>query len=332
MAYENFYATKLQAAALAGDTTLTVQRVPDTITSGWLVLEARNATQREIVWFSGVSGNNLTGVTRGQQGTTAVGHAASTSVEMNPTAQDFTDALAINSNIPQTLRDVFGDSANELAFAVLEGLDWSKDVNLTGDMTDGVVYINGAKIEAPAITGKVFTVSKDTYVSIDASGAPVYTEVANNAAQPTKPAGTVWVAKVITDGTEITSAVSIKERAVKNFVLDRRAIDGLHPTPRLTTTTTATSVTPNLEEFNQYEFSALTTGITINAPVGYFDGDPLIIRLKGTAARAITWNAAFVGMGVDLPTTTVTTKWTYIGAIYNAAAAKWHVLSVAQEE
>lgn len=88
MSYQNFYATKLDVAASASDTTLQVKQAP-TITNGWLVLEARNPSNREIVRFTGVSGNILTGVTRGQQGTNGIAHAASTSVEMNPTASDF---------------------------------------------------------------------------------------------------------------------------------------------------------------------------------------------------------------------------------------------------
>ena len=56
-----------------------------------MVLEARNPTQREIIKYTGVSGNQLTGVTRGQDGTSAKSHLKNALVEMNLTAADIQD-------------------------------------------------------------------------------------------------------------------------------------------------------------------------------------------------------------------------------------------------
>ncbi len=97
MAYQNFFATKLYTDIGAADTTITLETVP-TATSGRLVLEARNATQREIIKYTGVAGNTITGVTRGQGGTTAKSHLKNALVEMNATAQDLQDVVdAFNS-------------------------------------------------------------------------------------------------------------------------------------------------------------------------------------------------------------------------------------------
>jgi len=105
MAYENFYATTLEVQASASDTTLQVKRIPDTITTGWLVLEGRNATNREIIFFNGIIGNILQNVLRGQQDTSGVAHAAGTSVEMNPTARDFKDLYDAFNTITANTND-----------------------------------------------------------------------------------------------------------------------------------------------------------------------------------------------------------------------------------
>ena len=61
---ESFYSTTLASAVTAGQTTIPVITAPN-ITSGYLVLESANSTNREIILYTGVSGTTLTGVTRG---------------------------------------------------------------------------------------------------------------------------------------------------------------------------------------------------------------------------------------------------------------------------
>lgn len=90
MAYQNFFAAKLYTDIGSSDTTITLDTAP-TATSGRMVLEARNPTQREIISYTGVSGNQLTGVTRGIGGTTAKPHLKNALIEMNLTAQDLQD-------------------------------------------------------------------------------------------------------------------------------------------------------------------------------------------------------------------------------------------------
>ena len=72
------------------------------MTSGRLVLEPRNALLREIISFTGVSGTQLTGVTRGLYGTTAQAHTAGALVEMNFLAQDYTDLTDAFASFAQT--------------------------------------------------------------------------------------------------------------------------------------------------------------------------------------------------------------------------------------
>ena len=81
-----------------------------------------------------------------------------------------------------------------------------------------------------------------------------------------------------------------------------------------------------------YKAEGLTGGITFLQPSGTpVDGQKLTIRLEddGTA-RSITWTTsagAFRAVGVNLPTTTVATKITYVGCIYNATDSFWDVVA-----
>ena len=90
MGYQNFFATRLFTDVGAADTTITLE-TPPTETSGRLTLEARNPTKREIIGYTGVSGNDITGVTRGLGGTSATTHLKNSLVEMNLTAEDIQD-------------------------------------------------------------------------------------------------------------------------------------------------------------------------------------------------------------------------------------------------
>lgn len=90
MGYMNFFAAKLLNDIGSGDTTITLDTAPSA-TSGRMVLEARNPTQREVIKYTGVTGTQLTGVTRGQGGTTAKSHTQNSLIEMNLTSEDISD-------------------------------------------------------------------------------------------------------------------------------------------------------------------------------------------------------------------------------------------------
>lgn len=90
MGYQNFYASKLTNDIGAADTSIVVDTAP-TATSGRMTLEARNSTQKEIIRYTNVSGNTLTGVTRGEGGTSAKSHLRGALIEQNATAEDFQD-------------------------------------------------------------------------------------------------------------------------------------------------------------------------------------------------------------------------------------------------
>lgn len=105
--------------------------------------------------------------------------------------------------------------------------------------------------------------------------------------------------------------------------------------PRVSSTASATSVTPDIGSFDMYIYTALAAAITINATTSGtpVNGNKLTFRFKDNGtARGITWTTSgtnsFRAIGVTLPTTTVINKVTYVGCIYNAAESFWDVVAV----
>lgn len=196
MGYMNFYATKLQGQIGASDSTIQVQ-TPPTTTSGRLVIEPRNVQKREIIRYTGVSGTNLTGCIRGQGGTTAQVHNGGSLVQMNVTAEDLSEALAVNSNLTQYTDELMPDCVvpGTGVIAVSSGL--------TCTISDITYYINGIRYTKTGISNKTFTASKDTYCFIDTAGNITYSEVANNAAAPAAPANSICFGLVVSSVSSI---------------------------------------------------------------------------------------------------------------------------------
>lgn len=98
--------------------------------------------------------------------------------------------------------------------------------------------------------------------------------------------------------------------------------------------TTASSATPaiNTDTTDQFNITALAANITsmtsslTGTPV---DGQKLLIRITGTAARTITWGTSFASSGTaTLLATTATTKTHMIGLIYDSVVAKFVCVAV----
>jgi hypothetical protein len=100
--------------------------------------------------------------------------------------------------------------------------------------------------------------------------------------------------------------------------------------PRVSSTTSTASITPDISSFDQYAVTAQAVTLTINAPTGTpVDGNKLIFRiLDNGGAQSLSWNATYTVIGVTLPTTTTASKMTYVGCIYNAANTRWDVVAV----
>lgn len=116
---------------------------------------------------------------------------------------------------------------------------------------------------------------------------------------------------------------------------DTQTLSAKRIDPRVSSTASASSVTPSIATADVYVFTALAAGLTINAATGGtpLNGDKLLFRLKDDGTpRLLTWTVAgsgsFRAIGVTLPTTTTASKVTYVGCVYNSDESFWDVVAV----
>jgi len=146
----------------------------------------------------------------------------------------------------------------------------------------------------------------------------------------------VNAANEITAITEKTTIANIDEFIIEDsgasFVkksVKRKAI--IDPISITTASTATLTIDTDVSDFAT--ITAQAEGLTIAAPTGSpVEGQKLIIRLKDDgSARAITFNAIFRALGVTLPTTTVASKITYLGLVYNSTDTKWDIVATKTE-
>lgn len=118
-------------------------------------------------------------------------------------------ALDVASNPDTREAETIGD-------LVASGLIWTGTTGLVGTMTSGVAYINGKRLVITAIPTYTFTASRDTYIYVDATGTVQYNPVSNNASQPSTPANSLLIAKVVTSASNVTSSFDMRTIALNN--------------------------------------------------------------------------------------------------------------------
>jgi hypothetical protein len=96
----------------------------------------------------------------------------------------------------------------------ISGMLPATSASLTSDISAGVSYVNGYRIDLAA-TSHTYTASKDTYVYINEGGYYLYSEVANGAAAPSTPANSLLLAVAITNGTAISSVTDSRTLSIQ---------------------------------------------------------------------------------------------------------------------
>jgi hypothetical protein len=121
------------------------------------------------------------------------------------------------------------------------------------------------------------------------------------------------------DGT--LSSAAMTQIAGNSTVKSHRSI------PRIRVQASPATLTPDIDSYNYERVTALTTAINVANPTGTpSDGEGLLIEITGTAARAITWGTNYEAnsqYSLPLPSTTVTTKTTFVTFVWSAARSKW---------
>ena len=114
-----------------------------------------------------------------------------------------TGILTADKNVPSANIETFRSEA--VADFIASGGVVAQSAGLVGTFSNIVYYISGVRYTATSIANKTYTASKDTYVDINGAGTVTYVEVANGAASPALTANSIRVAKVVTNGSAITS-------------------------------------------------------------------------------------------------------------------------------
>ena len=172
--------------------------------------------------------------------------------------------------------------------------------------------------------------STDTLTVSHGSGSGVGLKInkagANEALYVNKTTGSGNAATVI--GTlEATTLVKTGGSGTEFLMADGTVSTFMNP--RVQSVTSSATVTPTSTN-DLVKITAQAAGLTLANPTGTFaEGQALIIRIKDNGtARAITYGSDYRAIGVTLPTTTVLSKTTYLGIIYNDTDTKWDVVGV----
>lgn len=127
-----------------------------------------------------------------------------------------------------------------------------------------------------------------------------------------------WAGKTAPSGTAVGTS-------------DTQTLTNKRITERVVTTTDDASSVINIDTTDVYELTAVANATTFTLTGTPTDGQKLIVRYKDAgSAKGLTWTG-FTAIGVTLPTTTTTSKWGYVGCIYNLSATTWHAVAVATE-
>lgn len=115
--------------------------------------------------------------------------------------------------------------------------------------------------------------------------------------------------RLTTAGTNSTSVLTV---AGSQTVTTKRI------QPRSSTSATG-DISPDLTSANVYQRTALSAGITINAPTGTpVLGEVIVFMLKDNgSSRSLTWNATYKALGTALPSATTTSKRTLVTVQYD---------------
>jgi hypothetical protein len=173
---------------------------------------------------------------------------------------------------------------------VATGLVWSQSSGLIGTMTLGHAYIGGHLINKPNFT-HTFAVSKDTYIDLPNTALPTvnddltYTAVTNGAAAPALAAGSIRLAKVVTNGSAITGVTDLRViTPIDNTMIanrTRRVFGNISPE------NSATYVFNNGMTVNLADETTQGAMFTIEVPKDYVSGGALIIKYSAGGTGAI---------------------------------------------
>jgi len=185
--------------------------------------------------------------------------------------------LDMGDNINPRIRDneILGIGVDTIANSTavrITGLQPATDSDLTSDISAGEAYVNGFRVSKSA-TSNTYTANRDTWVDLNQTGTYTFTTVTNDAAEPVVAANSIRLAKVVTDGTTISTVVDESSTLVPGLVIPANYRSGLGVSRDVATPLTKVSVFPGLVEVNNTIISKTsTTTIDVNTAGDWASG------------------------------------------------------------
>ena len=118
---------------------------------------------------------------------------------------------------------------------------------------------------------------------------------------------------------------------------DTQTLTNKRITPRVVTSAAPNPFAWNSDNSDRIAITGLATSLTMPADTGTpTDMQPMLFRIVDNGAQqTITWVTdqakSFRALGITLPANTAAGKTLYIGCVFNAAAARWDVISINQQ-
>tara|TARA_R100001198_G_C5208395_1_gene194691 strand:- start:283 stop:1011 length:729 start_codon:yes stop_codon:yes gene_type:complete len=241
--------------------------------------------------------------------------------------------MATITNLTSGIEVDFAGAVTYIKHGNVKLLKRGTNINIYDDSDDdgnqrGQIYIT---IKHSEVTSPVTADIDALYTAVKG-----YIDVSSGGGGTDANAVHVNAANEITAITEKTTIANIDEFIIEDsgasFVkksIKRKAI--VNPITITTASTATLTIDSDVNDF--IVVTAQAEALTIAAPTGTpVEGQKVIVRIKDDgSARGITFNAIFRAIGVTLPTTTVASKITYLGLVYNSTDTKWDIVATKTE-
>ena len=241
--------------------------------------------------------------------------------------------MATITNLTSGIEVDFAGAVTYIKHGNVKLLKRGTNINIYDDSDDdgnqrGQIYIT---IKHSEVTSPVTADIDALYTAVKG-----YIDVSSGGGGTDANAVHVNAANEITAITEKTTIANIDEFIIEDsgasFVkksIKRKAI--VNPITITTASTATLTIDSDVNDF--IVVTAQAEALTISAPTGTpVEGQKVIVRIKDDgSARGITFNAIFRAIGVTLPTTTVASKITYLGLVYNSTDTKWDIVATKTE-